>query len=90
MDHDPQRRSREVRLREARTRFALRCIVVSTQSGIAALGRNYADDPPRRDRLQEATLARGRVLLDRFEASNAEMSSGTRSLLTDARVKLAD
>jgi hypothetical protein len=59
----------------ARARFAVRCIVVSTKSGAASIGRTYAADPVLRDRLQHETLERGRLLLANLEDSSQPVSA---------------
>lgn len=56
---------------ETKDRFAIRCIVVSTQSGMANIARAHADDPETRDRLQAATLQRGDALLSLLEREQA-------------------
>jgi hypothetical protein len=58
----------------ARARFAVRCIVVSTQSGAASIGRRYATDPALRDRLQNETFERGRMLLANLEKNAQPVS----------------
>lgn len=69
----------------ARARFAVRCIVVSTQSGAASIGRTYAADPVLRDRLQHETFERGRRLLADLEARAQPVSD---ELARDLRVAL--
>ena len=56
---------------ETRDRFAIRCIVVSTQSGMVNIARAHPDDPQTRDRLQAATLRRGNDLLTQLEREHA-------------------
>lgn len=66
----------------ARSRFAVRCIVVSTRSGAASIERSCADDPALRERLQRETFERGRLLLtdleDRSQPVGAELAQELR------------
>lgn len=72
---------------ETRDRFAIRCIVVSTQSGMVKIGRAYPDDPETRERLQEATLRRGNALLNELERRRA-LSGDIAPVLRAARSAL--
>jgi hypothetical protein len=72
---------------ETRDRFAIRCIVVSTQSGMATLAQLYPNDPERRDRLQAAILQRGNHLLSELEGGHA-LSVESQVLMKAARVTL--
>jgi len=72
---------------ETRDRFAIRCIVVSTQSGMTNIARAHRDDPEMRDRLQEATLERGNALLSEIEREHL-LSSALRSVMRAARSAL--
>jgi hypothetical protein len=73
---------------ETRDRFAIRCIVVSTQSGMATIALMHADDPARRDRLQTAILARGNRLLNEIDRAHA-LSPASELLMRAARAALA-
>jgi hypothetical protein len=68
----------------ARARFAVRCIVVSTQSGAASIGRTYAADPVLRDRLQRETFERGRLLLANLERDAQPVSPELEGILRGA------
>lgn len=70
-------------------RFAVRCIVVSTQSGMAGIARAYRHDPAQRDRLQRAALERGMDMLARLERDKASRSAELDSLTRAARAALA-
>jgi hypothetical protein len=73
---------------ETRDRYAIRCIVVTTQSGMANIARMYREDPETLDRLQDATLARGNALLNALE-DNRTLSSELLNVLRTARTALA-
>lgn len=73
---------------ETRDRFAIRCILVSTQSAMATTALLYADDPLRRDRLQSAILIRGHRLLNAMEGNHA-LSPASKLLMATARASLA-
>ncbi len=73
---------------EARNRYAIRCIVVTTQSGMANIARMYRDDPATRDRLQDETLARGNALLNALEDARM-LSPELLNVLRAARTALA-
>ena len=73
--------------RETKDRFAIRCIVVSTQSGIANIARTHRADPETRDRLQEATLERADALLTELEQEHA-LSTRLRPVMRAARAAL--
>jgi hypothetical protein len=73
--------------RETKDRFAIRCIVVSTQSGVANIARTHRDDPETRHRLQEATLERGNALLTELEQEHA-LSTRLRPAMRAARAAL--
>lgn len=70
-------------------RFAVRCIVISTQSGMAGIARAYPHDPADRDRLQRATLERGMAMLARLEGDEASMSAELHGLVRAGRAALA-
>jgi hypothetical protein len=72
---------------ETKDRFAIRCIVVSTQSGMTNIARAHRDDPERRDRLQEATLERGNALLSEMEREHA-LSRALQPVMRAARAAL--
>lgn len=74
---------------ETRDRFAIRCIVVSTQSGMANIARAHPDDPETRDRLQVATLQRGNELLTELEHDHA-LSREIGPVMRAARAALQD
>lgn len=74
---------------ETRDRFAIRCIVVSTQSGMANIARAHRDDPETRDRLQAATLERGNSLLTELERQHP-LSTEVVPMMRAARAALAD
>lgn len=69
-------------------RFAIRCIVVSTQSAIASLGRSMSADPERRDELQTKAMLRGIALLEALQAENEPMSAEFRTAIHAARLAL--
>jgi hypothetical protein len=73
---------------ETRDRFAIRCIVVSTQSGMVNIAREHRHDPETRDRLQMATLERGMALLTQLEHEHA-LSNEMRPVMRAARAALA-
>ena len=72
---------------ETRDRMSIRCIVVSTQSGMTKIARAHRDDPEQRDRLQEATLERGNALLSEIEREHT-LSSTLRPVMRAARAAL--
>jgi hypothetical protein len=74
---------------ETKDRFAIRCIVVSTQSGMANIARAHRHDPETRDRLQEATLERGNALLSEIEREHT-LSTDIIPVMRAARAALAD
>ena len=74
---------------DTRDRYAIRCIVVSTQSGMTNIARSHPHDPETRDRLQAATLERGNALLTQFEQKRA-LSGATVPAMRAARAALAD
>ena len=74
---------------DTRDRFAIRCIVVSTQSGMANIARASGHDEDARDRLRAATLQRGNLLLTQLEHEHV-LSSQIRLVMRAARVALAD
>lgn len=74
---------------ETRDRFAIRCIVVSTQSGMAKIARAHAEDPDTRDWLREATLKRGHALLTELEHEHV-LSGENAPALRAARDALSD
>jgi hypothetical protein len=74
---------------ETRDRFAIRCIVVSTQSGMANIARAHSQDPEARDRLQAATLHRGNDLLTQLEHEHT-LSREIAPVMRAARAALQD
>lgn len=74
---------------ETKDRSAIRCIVVSTQSGMANIARAHGDDPETCDRLQEATLERGNALLTELEREHA-LASDVIPVMRAARAALSD
>ena len=74
---------------ETRDRFAIRCIVVSTQSGMANIARAHPDDQETRDRLQAAALQRGNDLLTALEDEHA-LSREIVPVMRAARAALQD
>jgi hypothetical protein len=74
---------------ETRDRFAIRCIVVSTHSGMANIARAHSADRETRDRLQEATLKRGNALLSQLEREHV-LSGENVPLMRAARAALSD
>lgn len=71
-----------------RDQFAVRCIVVSTLAAVASLGRSYASDPARRDRLQREAQERGQALLAGLQADHEPMSDDFAALMRAARASL--
>lgn len=69
-------------------RYAVRCIVVSTQSAMAGIARAYADDPVEVDRVQRATVERGVAMLARLEDDEAPMTAELAALVRAAHVAL--
>lgn len=74
---------------ETRDRFAIRCIVVSTQSGMANIARAHPDDAETRERLQAAALQRGNELLTALEHEHA-LSGTILPVMRAARAALQD
>ncbi len=73
---------------DTKDRYAIRCIVVSTQSGITNIARAHPDDSESRDRLQEATRQRGNALLTELEEGHA-LSGEIQPVMRAARLALA-
>lgn len=74
---------------DTKDRYAIRCIVVSTQAGMANIARAYRDDPETRDRLHAATLERGNALLTDLEREHT-LSSAIVPVMRAAREALTD
>jgi hypothetical protein len=73
---------------DTKDRFAIRCIVVSTRSGMVNVARTYRHDQRKLDRLRAATLERGNVLLTELERDHA-LSRKVIPMMRAARVALA-
>lgn len=74
---------------QTKDRFAIRCIVVSTLSGMANIARAHRGDPDTRDRLRAAALQRGNALLSELERDHS-LSRRAVPALRAARAALQD